>query len=159
MVNEAIRTISNYFKRNFKRKKTQNKQFLPLRKFLCTKLLHLLFFIRLLLFVSWFLLVLCFLCYKIFSKKKSNEQTKNCRDSFIYYTTCSDQVIVDSIRLYIRIATSRSFALCTWGLFLSLIDSANGVQFLNVNWLFLSVLHASGYVSVPVIFIVTFKCL
>ena len=141
-------------------KKTQNKQFSPSKEvFVRKKLLHLLFFIRLLLFVSWFLLVLCFLCYKIFSKKKSNEQTKNCRDSFIYYTTCSDEVIVDSIRIYIRIATSRSFALSTWGLFLSLMDSANGVQFLNVNCLFLSVLRASGYVSVPVTFIVNFKCL
>ena len=43
-----------------------------------------------------------------------------------------------SIRLYIDITTSRSFALSVWILFLLLMQSVNGAQFLNVICLFLA---------------------
>ena len=80
IVNEAIETIFCLllFKKNFAAfKKAQNKQFSPLMKFLSTK--HCCFcclIFACFCFVSWFLLVLCFLCRKTFLEK-TNKQTKN----------------------------------------------------------------------------------
>ena len=58
-------------------KKTQNKQFSPSKEvFVRKKLLHLLFFIRLLLFVSWFCLFCVFCVTKFFLKKKVMNRQK-----------------------------------------------------------------------------------
>ena len=65
LYNEVIKTNSNFLRRDFKWKKTQNKQFFPLMKFFVHKKLWLLLFLfTCFCFVSCFLLVLRFLCRK-----------------------------------------------------------------------------------------------
>ena len=62
-----------------------------------------------------------------------------------------------SIKLYIGIITSRSFALFIWVLFILLMQSANGAQLLSITPLFFSSPYlAAASSSSPVIIIVPF---
>ena len=61
------------------------------------------------------------------------------------------------MKFYIGITTSRSFALSTWVLFVSIMQSVNTVQFLNITPLFLlSPFRYAASAPIPVIAIFPF---